>query len=31
VDEGEALNRSLQNFVKSFKNRNTLRKRFNIQ
>lgn len=31
VDEGEALNRSLQNFVKSFKVRNTLRKTFNIQ
>ena len=31
VDEGEALNCSLQNFVKSFKNRNTLRKTFNIQ
>ena len=31
VYEGEACNRSLQNFVKSFKNRNTLRKSFNIQ
>lgn len=31
VEEGEACNRSLQNFVKSFKNRNTLRKTFNIQ
>lgn len=31
VDEGEALNRLLQNFVKSFKVRNTLRKTFNIQ
>ena len=31
VDDGESLNRSLQNFVKSFKVRNTLRKTFNIQ
>lgn len=31
VAEGEACNRSLQNFVKSFKVRNTLRKTFNIQ
>src|SRR5690606_39951305 len=31
VYEGEPCNRSLQNFVKSFKNRNTLRKSFNIQ
>lgn len=31
VDEGEAINRLLQNFVKSFKVRNTLRKTFNIQ
>ena len=31
VAEGEACNRSLQNFVKSFKVRNTLRKAFNIQ
>jgi len=31
VEEGEACNRSLQNFVKSFKVRNTLRKTFNIQ
>lgn len=31
VAEGEACNRQLQNFVKSFKVRNTLRKTFNIQ
>ena len=31
VDEGEVLNRSLQNYVKSFKVRNTLRKTYNIQ
>ncbi len=31
VAEGEACNRLLQNFVKSFKVRNTLRKTFNIQ
>lgn len=31
VHEGEACNRSLQNFVKSFKVRNTLRRQFNIQ
>ncbi len=31
VAEGEACNRSLQNFVKSFKVRNTLRKTYNIQ
>jgi len=31
VEEGEACNRSLQNFVKSFKVRNALRKTFNIQ
>lgn len=31
VTEGEDCNRSLQNFVKSFKVRNTLRKTFNIQ
>jgi hypothetical protein len=31
VQEGEDCNRSLQNFVKSFKNRNTLRRTFNIQ
>ena len=31
VAEGEVCNRSLQNFVKSFKVRNTLRKTYNIQ
>lgn len=31
VAEGEACNRLLQNFVKSFKVRNSLRKKFNIQ
>jgi len=31
VAEGEACNRSLQNFVKSFKVRNSLRKTFNSQ
>ena len=31
VTDGEACNRSLQNFVKSFKVRNALRKTFNIQ
>jgi hypothetical protein len=31
VEDGEVCNRSLQNFVKSFKVRNSLRKKFNIQ